>query len=136
MRQYHGLDSLCATIAGQQTMAKLAACLLEDLRQCRCTLYGNLGDDNRVVLAELALDVDSLFYERFEQRIDLRLAGPILRDDCVPLTFRLAGQRFAVTGRCSALPHVCGRDLYLRGYSGQLGDMARLRFEIPLKHLL
>lgn len=136
MRQYHGLETLRTAISGRLTLAKLAECLLEDLRECRCTIYGSIGEDERVVLAELALEADSLFYERFAQRLDLQVAGPILRADCVPLTFRLAGERFAVTGRCSALPYVCGRDLYLSSYSGQVGDIARQRFQIPLKQLL
>lgn len=136
MRQYHGLDNLRALIAGRPTLTKLAECLLADLRDCRCTIYGCLGDNDRVVIAELVLEADSLLYERCEQRIDLSVVGPILRNDCVPLTFRLAGERFAITGRCSALPHVCGRDLYLSGYSGRAGDIARQRFQIPLKRLL
>ncbi|WNB75220.1 hypothetical protein [Methylomonas koyamae] len=136
MRQYHGLDNLRVLITGRPTLTKLAECLLADLRDCRCMIYGNLGDDDRVVLAELRLQADTLLYERFEQRIDLRGAGPILRDDCVPLTFRLAGERFAISGRCSALPHVCGRDLYLSSYSGRIGDIARQSFQIPLKQLL
>lgn len=136
MRQYHGLETLRAAISGRPTLAKLAECLLDDLRECRCTIFGGIGDDDRIVLAELTLEADTLLYEHFEQRLDLQVTGPILRDDCVPLTFRLAGERFAVTGRCSALPHVCGRDLYLSRYSGRIGDIARQRFQIPLKQLL
>lgn len=136
MRHYHGLEILLEQLPGRPTAKRLAEALLADLQTCRCAIYGCIGDDDRILLAEPALVADSLAYEPFDQRIDLMVAGPILRADCVPLTFRLAGRQFAITGRCSALPHVCGRDLYLSAYSGRVGDMARQRFAIPLKPLL
>lgn len=136
MRHYHGLETLLEQLPGRPTTARLAEALLADLQTCRCTIYGCIGDDDRIVLAELTLVTDSLAYDSFDRRIDLSVAGPILRADCVPLTFRLVGRHFAITGRCSALPHVCGRDLYLSAYSGRIGDMVRQRFAIPLKSLM
>jgi len=65
------------------------------------------------------------------------VSGPIIRNDCVPLTYRLQGKQFGVSGRCSLLPMVCGVDLYLqRSYTGVVGDIARQRFSFHLKPLL
>jgi hypothetical protein len=73
----------------------------------------------------------------FDQRIDLIVAGPILRNDCVPLIYRLQGEQFAISGRCSMIARVCGVDLYLqRSYTGVIGDIARQKFSIALKPLL
>jgi hypothetical protein len=107
------------------------------LQHCRCTIYGCIGDDDRIALAELDLLADSLEYEMFDQRIDFIVAGPILRADCVPLTYRLQGEQFAITGRCSMIYPVCGVDLYLqRNYTGMVGDIARQKFAISVKALL
>ncbi len=111
--------------------------LLSDLRHCRCTIYGCIGDDDQIVLAELDLLPNGLEYEMFDQRIDLVVAGPILRADCVPLTYCLQGDQFSITGRCSMIARVCGVDLYLqRSYTGVVGDIARQKFAIPVKELL
>jgi len=137
MRQMHGLEKIRGSHPELLTAAKLAEILLDDLQDCRCLIYGSIGEDDKIVLAELELLPDTLSYERFDQRIDLCVSGPILRADCVPLTYRLQGQRFAVTGRCSMLAKVCGVDLYLQhSYTGIAGDIARQKFAIPVKPLL
>ena len=89
------------------------------------------------MLAELPLQEDSLQYEPFDQRIDMVFEGAIVRDDCVPLTYRLKGESLSIGGRCSLLPQVCGVDWYLgSGYSGKAGDAARLKYHIKLKDVL
>jgi hypothetical protein len=137
MRQIHGLEKLVEQQPSRLNAQKLAELLLTDLRDCRCSIYGTIGDDDKVLLAELALLPESLAYEMFDQRIDLIVAGPILRNDCVPLIYRLQGERFALSGRCSMIARVCGVDLYLqRSYTGVVGDVARQKFSIQLKPLL
>ncbi|OAI06031.1 hypothetical protein A1353_10105 [Methylomonas methanica] len=137
MRQIHGLEKLVEQQPGRLNAPKLAELLLTDLRECRCSIYGTIGDDDKVLLAELGLLPESLEYEMFDQRIDLIVAGPILRNDCVPLIYRLQGEQFAISGRCSMIARVCGVDLYLqRSYTGVIGDVARQKFSIPLKPLL
>jgi hypothetical protein len=137
MRQINGLENLRRQHPGRLNTQKLAELLLADLCHCRCTIYGNIGDDDKIALAELDLLPDSLEYEMFDQRIDFVVAGPILRADCVPLTYRLQGEQFSITGRCSMIPKVCGVDLYLQhSYTGIVGDIARQKFAIPVKPLL
>jgi len=137
MRQIHGLENLRRKQPGLLNAQKLAELLLADLRDCRCTIYGCIGDNDRIVLAELDLLPDSLEYEMFDQRIDLIVAGPILRADCVPLTYTLRGDLFSITGRCSMIPRVCGVDLYLQhSYTGIVGGIARQKFSISVKPLL
>lgn len=137
MRRIHGLETLCQHQSGILNAQKLADLLLADLRHCRCTIYGSIGDDDDIVLAELDLLPDSLDYEMFDQRIDLVVAGPVLRNDCVPLTYCLQGVEFSISGRCSMIARVCGVDLYLQqSYTGVVGDIARQKFSIPLKPLL
>lgn len=137
MRQIHGLEKLVEQQPGRLNAPKLAELLLTDLRECRCSIYGTICDDDKVLLAELDLLPDSLEYEMFDQRIDLIVAGPILRNDCVPLIYRLQGEQFAISGRCSMIARVCGVDLYLqRSYTSVVGDVARQKFAIPLKPLL
>lgn len=137
MRQIHGLEQLRSQHPGGLNAAQMAECLLDDLRQCRCTIYGCIGDDDKIVLAELDLLEDTLAYEMFDQRIDFIVAGAILRADCVPLTYRLQGKLFSITGRCSMIAKVCGVDLYLQSsYSGVIGDISRQKFSIAVKPLL
>ncbi len=137
MRQLHGLENLRQQYPGRLNAQALAGLLLTDLASCHCTIYGCIGDDNQVVLAELGLLTDSLAYEMFDQRIDFIVAGPIQRADCVPLTYCLQGQVFSITGRCSMIARVCGVDLYLqRSYTGVVGDIARQKFAIPISPLL
>ncbi|QPK62639.1 hypothetical protein IVG45_17570 [Methylomonas sp. LL1] len=137
MKQFHGLEKLIqsdkATL-GNQDLARL---LLKDLQHCQCLIYGCLDTDDKILLATLDLIPDSLNYEMFDQRIDLILSGPILRNDCVPLTYRLQGSDFGISGRCSMIARVCGVDLYLqRSYTGIIGEMARQKFSIAVKPLL
>ncbi|MDT4288895.1 hypothetical protein RO575_04955 [Methylomonas sp. MO1] len=137
MRKIHGLEKLVEQQPARLNAQILAELLLTDLHQCRCSIYGTIGDDDRVLLAQLALLPGGIEYEMFDQRIDLVVAGPILRNDCVPLVYRLQGEQFALSGRCSMIARVCGVDLYLqRSYTGVVGDIARQKFAIPLKPLL
>lgn len=107
---------------------------MEDLQDCVCTIYGNIDNDERVVLAQLRLLPESLLYEPFDRRVDFCVTGPILRDDCVPLTYQLQGKEFGISGRCSMIAKVCGVDLYLqKSYTGVVGDIARQAFSLPLK---
>lgn len=137
MKQLHGLEKLAQTLRKPINNSQLAQALLDDLQQCECVIYGCIGEDSEVELARLQLLPETLNYEMFDQRIDLNVAGNILRDDCVPLTYRLSGKQFAVTGRCSMIARVCGVDLYLHSsYTGVVGDYARQRFSLPVPALL
>ena len=111
--------------------------LMDDLQDCQCYIYGCIGDDEQILLSTLSLLPETVLYEMFDQRIDFTVAGPILRNDCVPLTYRLQGSVFAITGRCSMIARVCGVDLYLqKSYTGQIGDIARQKFSLDIKALL
>jgi hypothetical protein len=137
MRRFDGLHSLRQSYSGLLQTRQLAELLMRDLANCECRIFGCIGDDEQVLLAVLALLPDSLYYDSFDQRIDLVLSGPILRNDCVPLTYRLQGTVFAVSGRCSMIARVCGVDLYLqRSYTGVVGDIARQKFSLDIKALL
>lgn len=137
MRQYQGLANLKQAHNGFLLAKDLAVLLLKDLANCECRIFGCMGDDDKVLLASLSLLAESLTYDSFDQRIDLTLAGPILRNDCVPLTYRLQGEILAITGRCSMIARVCGVDLYLqRSYTGIVGDIARQKFSLDIKSLL
>lgn len=136
MKVISGIDSLRLRHDGRLTRAALAGMLLKDLNACQCMLYGQ-QEDQAVVLARLALRPGSLIHERFDARIDLLLEGEILRDDCVPLTYRFQGEHLTITGRCSMIPKVCGVDWYLgTGYSGRKGDTALLKFKIVVAEIL
>jgi len=137
MKQFHGLQKFRQSQSHILKAADLAHWLLTDLQDCQCEIYGCMGDDDKILLATLSLLPDSLNYEAFDQRIDFIVAGPITRNDCVPLTYRLQGKAFAITGRCSMIARVCGVDLYLQAsYTGTVGDIARQKFSIALKPLL
>ena len=137
MKQLHGLENLKQILGKPVNTSRLAEVLLHDLQHCACTIYGCIDDDPYIELARLQLLPDTLNYEMFDQRIDLSVSGIIRRDDCVPLTYRLAGEVFSITGRCSMIARVCGVDLYLHSsYTGIAGDMARQRFGIPLPALV
>ena len=137
MRQFYGVSALLDSSPESREPRRFAEKLLEDLQDCHCRIFGALGDDVHVLLAELTLLPGGLEYEPFDQRIDLTLAGPILRGDCVPLTYRLQGRVLAISGRCSMIPRVCGVDLYLsHTYTGRVGDITRQRFSISIKSLL
>lgn len=133
MKHYHGLEHCHAEI----TPHAFVDWLLEDLHNCHLNIYGQQNQDENVLLARLSLIGQTLEYQTFEQRIDLVVAGMILRNDCVPLTYCLQGKAFAIKGRCSMIGKVCGVDLYLQTtYSGKIGDIARHKFAIPIKPLL
>ncbi|MGR8929915.1 MAG: hypothetical protein ACU836_04680 [Gammaproteobacteria bacterium] len=137
MKQFHGLEKFRQTPSRIAKIADLANWLLNDLQQCQCQIYGCIGNDDKILLATLKLIPDSLNYECFDQRIDFIVAGPIVGNDCVPLTYRLQGEDFAITGRCSMIARVCGVDLYLQAsYTGIIGDVARQKFSIAIKPLL
>ncbi len=135
MKQLHGLDALIQLHNGRLTIKALADILMQDLRQCCCFIYGSI-DDVPVLLAKLKLQSESLTYEMFDRRIDLIVAGKMSRNDCVPLSYRLQGEIFSITGRCSMIPKVCGVDLYLNSsYSGHVGDRVHQKFHISLKEV-
>lgn len=96
-----------------------------------------MSEDPEILLATLYLLPDTLNYDSFDQRLDFIVAGPIVRNDCVPLTYRLQGHDFAISGRCSMIARVCGVDLYLQSsYTGVIGEVARQKFSIAIKPLL
>lgn len=135
MKQLQGLDALMPGCDMRPGKSELANRLMEDLSFCRCCIYGQQGD-REAVLAELSLADDSLYYDRFDQRIDMVLVGSIINDACAPLTYRLQGEFFVVSGRCSLLPQVCGVDWYLGGaYRGKMGDFVRLKFSISMREV-
>ena len=137
MKQLHGLENLVRPLRKPLSASQLAQALLNDLQQSECVIYGCIDEDSEIELARLKLVPDTLNYEMFDQRIDLSVAGLILRNDCVPLTYRLAGKVFGITGRCSMIGRVCGVDLYLHAsYTGVVGDLARKRFAIALPALV
>jgi hypothetical protein len=137
MRRTNGLEKIHQQHPERLNIAKLAEILLKDLQDCQCDIYGSQADDEKIMLAKLTLLPDSLGYDAFEQRIDLLVSGPILRTDCVPLTYSLQGHNFGVSGRCSMIPNICGVDLYLpSSYTEKIGDIARLKFSFALKPLL
>lgn len=137
MKQFHGLPQLKQELPPGNKTTNLARILLDDLQHCHCRIYGNIADNDQILLAELNLVEGALSYDTFDQRIDLKVAGPILRNDCVPLTYRLQGKEFAISGRCSILRKICGVDLYLQtSYTGQTRDIAQQNFSIDIKALL
>ncbi len=142
MKEFHGVIRVAQLDRNKRPLAQLkpadlAACLSEDLQACVCTIYGDDGQSQQAVLAKLFLLPETLYYHALEHRLELAVAGPILRNDCPPLTYRLQGKHFAVTGRCSMIPKVCGVDLYLQAsYTGELGAVARQRFAFDVKKIL
>ena len=137
MKQIYGLQKIRRQHPERLSAAKLAEILLSDLQHCYCEIYGCIGEDDKIPLAKLGLLPESLQYEMFDQRIDLCVAGPILRADALPLTYRLQGRVFAITGRCSMISRVCGVDLYLQAsYTGVVDDIARQKFSIAVPPLL
>lgn len=137
MKRFHGLNNLFHLHQGLLHYSDVAAYLLTDLQTCYCEIYGCIDEDAEICLAVLNLIPESLNYDRFDQRLDLIVKGPILRNDCPPLTYRLQGKKFAITGRCSMIPKVCGVDLYLlKSYTAIVNDQARQKFSIAIKPLL
>jgi len=137
MKRFYGLENLDLSHHGSLRTSTLGQWLTHDLQQCQCHIYGCIADDDTILLATLSLVPDSLVYDTFDQRLDFVVAGPILRNDCVPLTYRMQGNQFAISGRCSMISKVCGVDLYLHGsYTGSIGDEARQYFSVSIKPLL
>jgi hypothetical protein len=136
MKQFLGLENLVTLNHGFLSSHDFARRIVDDLEDCRCLIFGCIGDDDKILLAELSLIADSLYYDMFDQRIDFVVSGTIARNDCVPLTYCLQGGEFAISGRCSMIPRVCGVDLYLQAsYTGVIGDIARQKFSIAIKPL-
>jgi len=136
MKRFHGLQDFADQTAGPLSYRALADWLLPRFTKAYCEIFGNLADAP-LLLARLDLIPQTLDYDAFDQRLDFVVGGTILRNDCVPLTYRLAAGEFGISGRCSMIGKVCGVDLYLqRSYTGTVGDIARQKFSIDLKTLL
>lgn len=131
MRQIHGLTQLSDSQQSFLPIDKLAMLLMKDLTNCHCLIY---GENQHQILARLDLVADSFFYDQFDKRIDLAVAGKIISTEHPPLTYCLSGLVFSITGRCSILPKVCGVDLYLSHYDESNG-LARQYFSISVKKL-
>ena len=113
MRQEQGLAALVRGYTGQLTVTVLSELLLEDLKSCYCLISGKSDNEPPVLLAELKIIPDSLYYDMFDQRIDFTVAKEILNEQFSPLIYTVQGELFSFHGRCSILPQVCGVDLYL-----------------------
>jgi len=137
MRQEHGLEVLLQQESRHLSAKILAQLLLDDLQDCCCKIYGKKTNEVPVLLAELNLIADSLYYDKFDQRIDFIVMGDIINTDYVPLIYSVDGQVFSLKGRCSMIRRVCGVDLYLnKTYTGRLGDSVRQSFSVSVKKLL
>lgn len=137
MRQEQGLDTLIQHQAGLLSAKVLSGLLLDDLQACCCRIYGATPDEVPVLLAELSIIPESLYYDTFAQQIDFAVSGDILNDQYVPLTYKVQGLIYSFHGRCSVIPKVCGIDLYLnKSYTGKQGDHVRQNFSISVKKLL
>lgn len=136
MRQEQGLEALVHAYTGKLTVSVLSELLLEDLKSCKCSISGKLENEQSVLLAELSIIPDSLFYDMFDQRIEFTVAGEIVSDQFVPLIYTVQGELFSFYGRCSTIPQVCGVDLYLSAsYTGRKTDLVRQKFSVSVKHL-
>ena len=137
MRQQQGLEALTEGQRGQVSAKVLSKLLLDDLEQCCCKIFGKTASEEPVLLAELEIVSDSLFYEMFDQRIEFVVVGNIINDQYVPLTYQVAGKQYSFHGRCSGIPKVCGVDLYLsKTYTEKKGGSVRQRFFVSVKQLL
>ena len=136
MRQEQGIEALVSDYDGQLTVKALSELLLEDLKSCSCLISGKAENEQAVLLAELNIISDSLFYDMFDQRIEFTVAGEILSDQFVPLTYRVQGDTYSFHGRCSTIPQVCGVDLYLSAsYTGKKTDSVHQNFSVSVKKL-
>lgn len=136
MREFHGLDKLCADQQGLLNSHKLARLLMADLAEARLLIYGKDSADNPMRLAVLTLLPETMQYENFDQRLDLVFVGEIMANATPALSYCLQGQEFSVTGRCSTISKVCGVDFYLsRSYTGKIADVVRQPFAISVKAL-
>ena len=137
MKTIKGLEKICQPQIKRLTIDKLAQLAVADLADCYCLIYGENKQEQAVLLAKLDLLTESIYYDQFDKRIDLCVAGKIINTEHVPLHYCLQGQQLAIMGRCSMLPKICGVDLYLQAsYTGVVGDIARQNFSIPIKPLL
>jgi len=137
MRQDQGLDVLVQQHIGVLSAKTLSALLLDDLEACCCKIFGKTADEEPVLLAELKIIADSLYYDMFDQRIDFTVIGDIVNIQYVPLTYKVQGDKYFFYGRCSTILRVCGVDLYLNNsYTENLGDTVRQSFSISVKKLL
>ncbi len=111
--------------------------MLKDLENCLCSIFGKTKDEVPVLLAELKIVPQSLYYEIFDQRIDFEVSGKIINHQYVPLTHVVQGEKYDFHGRCSTIPKVCGVDLYLsKSYTEQTGHKVRQKFSISVKNLV
>ena len=137
MRQEQGLNALKKNHIGGVTTTILSELLLNDLENCLCSIFGKTKEEIPVLLAELKIIPESLYYEMFDQRIDFEVSGEIINHQYVPLTYIVQGDNYSFNGRCSTTPKVCGVDLYLsNSYTEQTGDKARQKFSISVKKLV
>jgi hypothetical protein len=136
MREFHGLEKLCATKDRRVHSVDLAQLLISDLAESQLIIYGRNSSEQQLVLAVLELLAEDVQYDSFDQRLDLVFTGEIISDASPALTYCLQGKLFSVAGRCSSIGKVCGVDLYLsQSYTGNIGDVARQKFSIFLKSL-
>ena len=108
MKTIKGLEKIYQSQPKRLTADTLAACLLTDLAQCHCAIYGLDSKEQPVLLARLHLVPETLVYDQFDKRIDLIVAGTIVSAEYVPLRYCLQGHEFAMTGRCSVIGKICG----------------------------
>ena len=136
MRREKGLQKLIENYSGRLGVDTLAGLLLADLKVATFSIFGNPENEADILLSKLKIVPDSLYYEGFEKRIDFTVTGQIMANQCVPLTYRVQGDKYYFYGRCSTIPRVCGIDLYLsRSYTEKVGDIAWQRFSIDVNAL-
>ena len=138
MRKYHNLKLLVKHHNGVVNKTEFAGLLINDLKQSCCFIFGETIDEQSVLLAELNIQADSLYLcsGLFHQRIELVVEGEIVNDQHPPLTYRVTGNTFQFSGRCSTIPQVCGVDLYLdKSYTQKTGACVKQKFTIPVNKL-
>ncbi len=137
MRQEQGLNTLTEGYQKRITTTVLSRLLLNDLENCLCSIFGKTKEEVPVLLAELKIVPESIYYEMFDQRIDFVVSGEIINHQHVPLTYVVQGDKYSFNGRCSIIPKVCGVDLYLsKSYTEQTGDKVQQKFSISVKNLV
>lgn len=133
MRKEHGLSELIKQHKGCVNKRILSQLLLADLKNCQCSIYGEIAENFPLLLAELTLIPESLYFEQFDQRIDFIVAGEIINNQSPPLTYKVQGDKYSFDGRCSVIPQVCGVDLYLGSkYTEKVGERIQQRFSIAV----
>ncbi len=138
MRKYKNLELLVKFHHGDVNKTVFANLLVEDLKQSCCLIFGKTADEQTVLLAELKTQVDSLIIDSgmFSQRIEFVVEGEIVNDQYPPLTYSVNAGIFQFYGRCSAIPQICGVDLYLdKSYTEKTGDYVKQKFTIPVSRL-